>query len=240
MPVLLMNEDIYSKEFVGRLFNRMSKTYGLVNYISSFGFTERWRRQCIDEIDWNEVETGFDLMSGMGETWHMIQGKKRVRLIGLDISDEMNEAAKKKINEYPNWEVELLQEDVLENSIKDNSADFVVSAFGLKTFSNEQLKKLAKEINRVLKQGGQFAFVEISEPNFKPLKWLFMFYLRFIIPIIGKLFTGNSNDYRMLGVYCLNFKNCNLFSDYLNQSGLQIQYKEYFFGCASGVVGIKR
>lgn len=43
--------DIYKKEFVEHLFNRMSMTYGVTNYISSFGFTERWRKQCIREIE---------------------------------------------------------------------------------------------------------------------------------------------------------------------------------------------
>jgi len=66
-----MEEEIYSTEFVENLFNRMSKTYGVVNYLSSFGFTERWRKQCIDEITWDNLREGYDLMSGMGETWGM-------------------------------------------------------------------------------------------------------------------------------------------------------------------------
>ncbi len=142
--------------------------------------------------------------------------------------------------EYPHWNIQLLEEDVLNNSIISSHADFVVSAFGLKTFSTAQLEKLAFEINRILKPNGQFAFIEISEPKWLLLRLLFMFYLNWIIPIIGKLFMGNSMDYKMLGVYCSKFKNCEKFSTQLKANGLEVRYKKYFFGCATGVMGYKK
>ena len=85
-------ESIYNETFVGSLFDRMAKTYGVVNYLSSFGFTERWRRQCIEAIRWDggSTQTVYDLMSGMGECWGLILQKNAgtLRLIGVDISEE--------------------------------------------------------------------------------------------------------------------------------------------------------
>lgn len=234
-----MVEDIYSKSFVTNLFDSMSRTYGLVNYLSSFGFTERWRKQCVEELSWDKYEIGYDLMSGMGETWGIIHKKKHVKLIGLDLSSKMNEQARKKINENPDWTIELKEEDVLNNSIQSETADFIISSFGLKTFSEAQLSILATQVTRILKKGGDFAFIEISEPKSKPLKFLFMFYLKVLIPLIGKLFLGNPQDYKMLGIYCSNFGDCKKFSTFLQANGLQIEYKEYFFGCATGVKGKK-
>ena len=46
--------DIYEEKFIIKLFDRMSKTYGTVNYFSSFGFTARWRKQCVQEINWDK------------------------------------------------------------------------------------------------------------------------------------------------------------------------------------------
>ncbi|MBK6364717.1 MAG: class I SAM-dependent methyltransferase [Saprospiraceae bacterium] len=127
--------DIYDEKFVENLFNRMSKTYGTANYLSSFGFTERWRKQCIREIDWNlEIEKGFDLMSGMGETWDLIdkESKQNHQLIGVDISPAMNIKANERINKYHSLEISIREENVLHNDIDSNSSDYIVSTFGLK------------------------------------------------------------------------------------------------------------
>lgn len=234
--------DIYDEKFVENLFNRMSKTYGTANYISSFGFTERWRKQCIKEIDWNlKIEKGFDLMSGMGETWNLInkESKHNHQLVGVDISPAMNLKANEKINNYNSLEISIKEENVLQNDIDTNSSDYIVSTFGLKTFSDEQLKMLAKEVNRILKINGQFAFVEISKPKNMLLIIPYMFYLKFLIPLIGKIFMGNSMDYRMLGIYCENFKDCKNFKMHLEKEGLQVKMCKYFFGCATGVKGRK-
>ena len=64
-----MSDHIYETEFLQGLFDRMSKTYGFVNYITSFGFTERWRKQCVHylpRINQN-ASRGYDFLSGMGE-----------------------------------------------------------------------------------------------------------------------------------------------------------------------------
>jgi demethylmenaquinone methyltransferase/2-methoxy-6-polyprenyl-1,4-benzoquinol methylase len=234
--------NIYNEQFVENLFNRMSSTYGTLNYISSFGFTERWRKQCIREIDWGiKMTKGFDLMSGMGETWNLIDAASKYphQLIGVDISPVMNAKAKEKINQYPSIQIEVQEENVLQNAIPANSGDYIVSTFGLKTFSDEQLQLLAKQVSRILKVGGQFSFVEISKPKNILLILPYMFYLRFLIPIIGKIFSGNAMDYKMLGIYCDKFKDCKKFKTYLEQEGLQVEMCSYFFGCATGVKGIK-
>ena len=234
--------DIYDEQFVGNLFNRMSKTYGAANYVSSFGFTERWRKQCIREINWHsKIENGFDLMSGMGETWNIInkECKQNHQLVGVDISSVMNLKANEKINNYKSLEISVQEENVLRNKIDSNSSDYIVSTFGLKTFSDEQLKILAKQVNRILKLDGQFAFIEISKPQNKLLLIPYMFYLKLLIPLIGKIFMGNSSDYKMLGIYCEKFKDCEKFKLYLEKEGLQVKMCKYFFGCATGVKGKK-
>lgn len=92
----ITNTDIYDTEFVSGMFDRMSKTYGLANLITSFGFTARWRRQCLNNLPVVKKQSvGFDLMSGMGESWIDIQNNidDNSKIIALDISDEMNRKA---------------------------------------------------------------------------------------------------------------------------------------------------
>ncbi|MCC6462546.1 MAG: class I SAM-dependent methyltransferase [Saprospiraceae bacterium] len=234
---------IYDPRFVSDLFDRMSSTYGITNYLSSFGFSERWRRQCIAQLDWSAAEAPvcYDLMSGMGECWADIlrQSQGRAQVIGVDISPEMIKRSRQTAARLPAGQVQIRQENILDNDLATGSADMLISTFGLKTFSEAQLEQLANQISRLLKPGGQFSLLEISAPPNRFLNILFLFYLKNIIPWIGKIFAGDNFSYKMLGVYCARFQDCRPFLDQLAREGLQVEFRTYFFGCATGVVGRK-
>jgi demethylmenaquinone methyltransferase/2-methoxy-6-polyprenyl-1,4-benzoquinol methylase len=135
--------------------------------------------------------------------------------------------------------VEVLEEDVLTCSLPDASADFVVSSFGLKTFSEQQLQSLAVEVARMLRPGGCFSFLEISVPRLTLLRWPYLTYLNHVVPFIGRLFLGNPDNYRMLGRYTSAFGDCRGFAACCTQAGLTADLRSFFFGCATGVVGKK-
>ncbi len=182
----------------------------------------------------------YDLMSGMGELWPSIMNRKLKlkQLLAVDISPRMNARAKKNKDKTAGL-VTLLEQDILNNQIESNSADVVVSSFGLKTFSMEQRSQLAVEVGRILKPGGSFSFIEISVPKNPILKFFYMFYLKQIIPTIGWLFQGNSQDYRMLGIYTSAFDSCEEFHHMLADNGLNSSFEKLFFGCATLVYGRK-
>lgn len=219
----------------------MSSTYGLTNYLSSFGFTERWRKACIRRIE-HVIDTDmiYDLMSGMGELWVAISQSdlKPKEINAVDISPSMNKIALRNRSKV-SAKVNLLLQNILNNELDANSADVIVSSFGLKTFNSEQLTILAGEISRILKPGCFFSFVEISVPPNKMLRFFYMIYLKWLIPLIGLLFQGNSRDYRMLGVYTEKFGNCQGFHQLLIAEGLESHYEKLFFGCASITWGRK-
>ena len=234
--------EIYNSSFVKNLFDEMSKTYGTVNVISSFGFCKIWRKKCVNQVAIESGMTVCDLMTGMGECWESIDKKvnRETRLLALDFSEAMCRQAKKNSAFLKHGKVEIFEEDVLNNSIPSASADCVISSFGLKTFSDEQKQRLAIEIKRILKPNGSFSLLEISVPPNKILRLPYMFYLKRVIPAIGKLFMGNPENYRMLGIYTEQFGNCRKMSEFLQNAGLEVEYKSFFFGCASGLRGKNR
>jgi len=233
------NQQIYEQEFVKELFDEMSGTYNTVNLISSFGFCVRWRRQCIEQVELQSGMTVYDFMSGMGEGWQFVLPKigQKGKLIGVDFSKAMCQGAKEEQKRWEGFDTEVRQVDVFKNGLMAESADCVFSNFGLKTFSDEQLKRLAQEVHRVLKPGGSFAFLEISEPKRWFLKPLYLFYIKFVIPIVGQLFLGNPDNYRMLGVYTTRFGNCERVAEYFRDAGLDVEVNQFFFGCATGIAG---
>jgi demethylmenaquinone methyltransferase/2-methoxy-6-polyprenyl-1,4-benzoquinol methylase len=233
------HQNIYSTTYIKTLFDEMSQTYGMVNYISSFGFTKRWRRQCVEQIVLAKGMKTADLMTGMGECWTLVLDRigHTGHLTALDLSPMMLQKARQQLQNLPDYQIEILQEDVLDNDIPDMSADSIISTFGLKTFSNEQQTVLAGEIQRILKPGGVFSLLEVSVPPHPFLRVPYMFYLKKVIPVIGKLFLGNPDNYRMLGIYTENFGSCAAMGDKLRAAGLQVTQHDYFWGCATGVSG---
>ncbi|MDC9722832.1 MAG: class I SAM-dependent methyltransferase [Urechidicola sp.] len=234
-------KEIYEPNFVEKLFDKMSSSYSSMNYITSFGFSERWRRQSVEEVGIDKGATVVDLMTGMGECWKHILKKSdsNSKLVGLDFSSEMIKRAEKYKTKFNNSTIEILKENVFENSIKNETADFVISGFGLKTFNNEQLNKLANEIERILKPNGKFSLIDVSVPNNNFLKPFYMFYLKSIIPILGRVFLGRAETYRMLGVYTEEFGNSRNAHQIFKRTNFEVEYVEYFYGCASGIKGRK-
>ena len=216
----------------------MASTYGYVNLVSSFGFTARWRRQVVDGLPLTSANSVVDLMSGMGELWRSLAGglPPSCHVLGVDLSQEMTRRARR---HWP-FDVDVLQQDVLDWNAEESSADIVVSSFGLKTFDREQQQRLAHVVAKLLRPGGTYSFIEISVPTFAPLRAAYLFYLKAVIPVIGRLLLGNPACYRMLGAYTEAFGDASHFAGCLKQAGLEASTVSYFFGCATGVRGFKR
>lgn len=227
----------YSPASIRSLFDEMAGTYGLVNLICSFGFTARWRNQVTSALPLSQNVHVVDLMSGMNELCRSLQASapRTLRLTAIDFSTEMVRRAR---NDW-HFPVVTCLEDALTWNFERETADIVISAFGLKTFDRRQQFELARRVAELLRPGGTFSFVEISVPPSRSLKFLYLFYLNRVIPWIGKLFLGNPANYRMLGAYTQQFENCSHFADCLREQKLQVAERSHFFGCATSVRGIK-
>lgn len=235
------NLNEYDPEFIRELFNRMSGSYERVNYITSFGFSLRWRRQFLKSIDkTTEPIKIIDLMTGMGETWVPIRERfPSAELSTLDYSEGMLVHANHKNKKSFSGNVIIHHQDLLKNSLPSDHYDVVLSAFGLKTFNSQQVVRLAEEIKRILKPGGKFSLIEVSSPDNAMFHALYKLHLKHVVPICGKLFLGNPQEYRMLWKYTERFGNSKSAVQQFRNTGLNAEYVSYFGGCATGIQGNK-
>ena len=74
--------------------------------------------------------------------------------------------------------------------------DAYIVAFGVRNF--EHLDKGLSEMHRTLKTGGLGIVLEFSKPRHFPMKQLFAFYFRFVMPTIGKLVSNDAAAYTYL------------------------------------------
>ncbi len=229
----------YSSKFVSTLFDEMSSTYGLMNSITSLGFSERWRCQAVKAIQNADPGHVCDLMCGMGESWkylsHHLPGLQQLHAI--DFSTAMCAGARSKAEALRSVPVNVLQQDVLQEDLPRLQPDALVCSFGLKTLDEAGMRQLVANLPRLLKPGGHFAFVEISVPPSPWLRLPYLFYLQWIIPLFGRLFLGNPDNYRWLARYTLAFGNGRRFTRMLQEAGHACECRDLFFGCASLISG---
>lgn len=235
--------DIYDPAFVKGVFDRCSERYIAFSYLCSLGFTERWRRQCVESMPAPAVPDpkGYDLMAGTGEVWpHLLRRFPGVAAItAVDISSGMHRRAMERLHAHRAHRIEFVEDDVLVSALQDASADFVVSTFGLKTFNTDQHARLARLVARVLKPGGTFSMIEASDPKGWWLRPLYLFYLKRVLPMVERLFLRGAEDFAMIGTYSSNFGDSSAFAEMLRNEGLDVRYRPFFFGCATGVAGRK-
>lgn len=234
--------DIYDPGFVKNVFDRCSGRYIAFSYACSLGFTERWRRQCVAALDLPDgASSGYDLMAGTGEVWpHLIAANPGIeRIVAVDISSGMHLRAMDRLHKMRAHRIEFIEDDVLASKLPEASADFVVSTFGLKTFNHAQHRRLAQLTARVLRPGGRFAFIEASDPKGWWLRGLYLFHLRFVLPLIERTLLRGAQDFSMIGTYSTNFGDARQFVDLLGEAGLTARFSKAFYGCATLASGSK-
>jgi len=226
---------------VTRLFTEMSSSYDFVNLVSSFGFSELWRAQCVRNLELRPGDVVADFMAGSGECWSYV--RRRImpagRIISVDICPAMCRRQERQLDEDSATTIEIRCQNALSTSLREGSVDHIVSAFGLKTFDAAQLARLIKEMFRILRPGGSCSLIEISVPDSQLLRTAYLFYIGRMIPWIGRVFLKNIQCYRMLGVYTKAFGNCKPVADFLGGGGFRVELKKHFFGCASSVLATK-
>jgi demethylmenaquinone methyltransferase/2-methoxy-6-polyprenyl-1,4-benzoquinol methylase len=231
----------YDEKYVARLFDQMGPTYDVVNLITSFGFSEIWRAQCAGNIKIREGAVAADLMAGSGECWTYLRRRlgTKGKIVSVDISPVMCSRQKARLGRA-GVPVDIRCENALAMSLPDGSVDFVISAFGLKTFNPGQLDQLAAETFRILRPGGSCSFIEISVPESRFLQLLYRWYIGAVIPFIGKVCLGDIDCYKMLGVYTAAFGSCAGCANSFGKAGFEVVVKRHFFGCATSLVLVKR
>ncbi len=60
-----------------------------------------------------------------------------------------------------------------------------------------------------------------------------------VLPLIERVFLRGAQDFSMIGTYSTNFGNAAASAEMLRAQGLTVDYRRYFFGCATGVSGWK-
>ena len=186
------------KSQVSRMFNKIAPYYDFLNHFLSLGIDTIWRKKAIDQL--TELDPKYILDVATGTADLALEAKKRLqpeKIIGVDISIDMLDVGRKKIDKRGFEKVIELQEGDSENlSFENNTFDAITVAFGVRNFAN--LEKGLAEMHRVLKEDGKIVILEFSKPRIFPFKQLFNLYFKYLLPFIGKFTSKDPKAYKYL------------------------------------------
>jgi demethylmenaquinone methyltransferase/2-methoxy-6-polyprenyl-1,4-benzoquinol methylase len=191
------SSTLSKKEQVAKMFDTISENYDNLNRVISFGIDIKWRKKVLELVAAKNPQTILDIATGTGDLAILMAETNAKKIIGLDISAGMLEVGTKKIAaKNLSNRIEMMLADSESMPFEDNTFDAITVAFGVRNF--EHLEKGLGEILRVLKPGGIFVILETSNPTKTPYKQGYVFYTRYILPVIGKLFSKDTAAYGYL------------------------------------------
>jgi demethylmenaquinone methyltransferase/2-methoxy-6-polyprenyl-1,4-benzoquinol methylase len=77
------------------------------------------------------------------------------------------------------------------------------------------------EAARVLKPGARFVILELSIPSWQPLRGLYLFYFRNLLPNVGRLISSHSNAYTWLPESVLAFPEPPALAERMTEAGFR-------------------
>ena len=192
------NEEEKKSVQVERMFDNIAPAYDQLNHTLSWGIDKSWRKKAIDWLKPFNPQRMMDVATGTGD--FAIQACRVLNpkeLIGTDISEGMMNVGRQKVKEAGlESRISFAKEDCTALSFPNNRFDAITVAFGVRNF--EDLDKGLREMHRVLNSDGKLVILELSEPEWFPMKQLYALYSKVVIPTLGKLLSKDRSAYTYL------------------------------------------
>ncbi|MEY2924281.1 MAG: hypothetical protein RLZZ337_829 [Bacteroidota bacterium] len=225
------------KEQVQQMFDNIAHRYDFLNRFLSLGIDVGWRKKAIKILAKQNPKKILDVATGTADFALATLKINPEEVIGVDISEGMLEVGRKKIAEKGVKNIRLEYGDSENLQFQDNTFDAVIVAFGVRNFEN--LEKGLEEINRVLKPGGMAMILEFSKPR-GIFKLIYNFYFNVVLPLWGKLFSGDNAAYTYLPESVKVFPEGEDFKQIMQGAKYNnVQDKRLTFGICSIYTGLK-
>lgn len=227
------DSQLNKKKQVEKMFDTISTNYDGLNRLISFGIDVKWRKKVVNLVGNTNPESVLDIATGTGDLAINLTKTGAKKIVGLDLSEGMLEVGRKKINDKGlSKRIEMVQGDSEALPFEPDSFDAITVAFGVRNFEN--LEKGLSEIYRVLKPGGIFVILETSVPTKFPFKQGYQLYTKYLLPVIGKLFSKDKVAYSYLSESAAAFPYGETLNNILRKTGfINVEDKPQTMGVAT-------
>lgn len=225
---------------VRRMFDTIAFAYDKLNRLLSLGFDKGWRKKGIAYLKPFAPQLILDIATGTGDL--AIAMRRRLgaeKVIGADISEGMMNIGREKAREAGYADsISFEQQDCLALTYADNTFDAATAAFGVRNF--EDIEQGISEMFRVLKPGGHIMILELSSPEYFPMKQLFSIYSKIVIPNMGKLISKEKAAYDYLPSSIKVVPQGRVMTGILDRAGFkETRYRTFTLGVCTMYTGTK-
>jgi len=228
------------KEQVATMFDSIAKRYDFLNRFLSLGIDQGWRKKAIAYLNDKQINHLLDIATGTADMALMAHKQiQPIAITGIDISEGMMQYGRIKIEQKGlAHKIKLSLGDSTAIPFEAAKFDGAMVAFGVRNFAN--LEKGLAEIYRVLTPGSKLVILEFSQPTSFWFKPIYTFYMKWVTPTIGKLFSGNKEAYAYLNESVIAFPEGAAFLTILEQAGFKnVSQEKLSLGICSIYCGSK-
>jgi demethylmenaquinone methyltransferase / 2-methoxy-6-polyprenyl-1,4-benzoquinol methylase len=174
-------------EKVNDLFAQIAPRYDLINDLQSFGLHRAWKRRVVKLANVCSGDRTLDVCCGTGDIAFAL-ARAGAEVTGFDFSEPMLVVARQRSADAANPKFQ--QGDAQQLPFADNSFEIVTVGYGLRNLPSWE--RGLREMHRVAKPGGRLVVLDFGKPDNSVWCWLYFSYLRWFVPVFGKLFCGDS------------------------------------------------
>lgn len=199
---LPVNGGAEKRGYVRGMFTAIAPRYDALNHLLSLNIDRRWRRQAVAALDWQRAPGGryLDLCAGTLDLAATLARQPGFTgsVVGADFVLPMLALGRGKASA-----ARPCNADALELPFPDGVFDGATVGFGVRNLVD--LDAGFAEAARVLRPGARLVVLEFTTPPTQPLRWLYLFYFRKVLPLIGRLVSSHDTAYTYLPESVLAF-----------------------------------
>lgn len=239
-PMTTNTPIVPSRANVPEMFDRISRRYDLLNHLLSLGLDFYWRYRTVDKLDRRTNQLILDLACGTGDLALAATNNldSSCRVIAVDKAPQMLQLAADKIARRRVNSISLALGDGMALPLKDSGIDAAMIAFGIRNMPDTSV--CLREIHRVLKIGGKAIVLEFSLPSNRLLRMIHRFYLRRIVPAVGRIVSGDKYAYSYLNQTIETYAQGEAFCELMRHAGfIEVIAEPISFGIVTIYTGRK-
>lgn len=222
--------------YVQSMFDRIARRYDLMNRLMTFGRDQAWRRFVVQQANLPKGGRLLDVATGTGDI--MFEALKKdgtLTAVGADFAIGMMRVGKERpMGKRTAW----IQADTLALPFGDSCFDAVTSGYLMRNVID--VPGAFREQMRVVRPGGKVVCLDTSPPPRNLLRPFIMIHLKYVIPLLGRLISGNPDAYQYLPESTQGFKTPDELAELMRSAGLQdVRYQRFMFGIMAAHTGTR-
>lgn len=219
------------------MFGRIARRYDLMNRLMTFGRDGGWRRHVVAQAGLRPGDRLLDLGAGTGDIgFEALRQAGRLTVVSADLTLPMMQVGRAR----PGGDrVFWCGADALRLPFPDAVFDAVTSGYLLRNVSDPLAA--FREQARVVRPGGRVVCLDTTPPRRNLLRPLVMAHLRWGIPLLARLVTGDAAAYAYLADSTERFKQPEELAAIMRAAGLDdVRYRRFMFGTMAVHAGVVR